>query len=170
MSREVFVYEAIRTPRGRGKKDGSLCEVKPINLLAGLLRELKERTALDTTQVDDAVIGCVTPIQDQGMNIGKTALLVADWSESVPGFQLNRFCSSGLAAINLAVAKIRSGWEDLVVAGGVESMSRVPMGSDGGAWANDPEFSIKTGFVPQGVCADLIATMEGFSREACDHF
>ncbi|MBI4860541.1 MAG: acetyl-CoA C-acetyltransferase [Candidatus Riflebacteria bacterium] len=168
MDRDAFIFEAVRTPRGKGKPDGSLHEVKPVDLLAGLLRELGTRTGLDTGQVDDVVIGCVTPVGEQGMDIAKTALLVADWAETVPGFQLNRFCASGLAAVDVAAAKVRSGFESLVVAGGVESMSRVPMASDGGAWAFDPETSFKTGFIPQGVCADLVATLERFSREDVD--
>ncbi len=170
MINDAFIYDAIRTPRGRGKKDGALYEVKPVTLLGSLLSTLKERNDLDTAQVDDIVIGCVTPVGDQGANIAKTAALLAGWDEAAAGFQLNRFCASGLEAINLAAMKVRSGWEDLVVAGGIESMSRVPMMSDGGAWAADPETSLKTGFVPQGIGADLIATLEGFSREAVDAF
>lgn len=170
MANAAFVYEAIRTPRGKGKKDGSLHEVKPIRLLSGLLSDLEQRTQLDTSRVDDAIIGCVTPVGDQGANIAKTALLMADWDVSVPGFQLNRFCASALEAVNIAAQKVASGWEDLIVAGGIESMSRVPMMSDGGAWAMDPETSMQTAFVPQGIGADLIATLAGFTREDVDAF
>src|SRR5690554_1149429 len=170
MSTDAFIFDAIRTPRGRGKKDGSLYEVKPVTLLSGLLRELQQRNQLDTAQVDDVVMGCVTPIGDQGADIAKTAVLAADWAECVSGVTLSRFCVSGLEAVNLAAMKVRSGWEDLVVAGGVESMSRVSMGSDGGAWAMDPHTNMHTGFMPQGIGADLIATLEGFSREDVDGF
>jgi acetyl-CoA C-acetyltransferase len=170
MANEAFIYDAIRTPRGKGKKDGSLYEVKPITLLSSLLTELQSRNDLDTSQVDDVVIGCVTAIGDQGADIAKTATLAANWHENVAGVTLNRFCASGLEAINMAAMKVRSGWEDLVVAGGVESMSRVPMGSDGGAWALDPQTNLNTGFMPQGIGADLIATIEGFNRESIDNF
>jgi len=170
MTIEAYIYDAIRTPRGKGKKDGSLHGVKPISLVAGLLNSLQSRNSLDTSQVDDVVLGCVTPIGDQGADIAKTAALLANWDDSVCGTQLNRFCASGLEAVNLAAMKIRSGWEDLVVAGGVESMSRVPMGSDGGPWALDPETSLHLGFIPQGIGADLIATLGGFSREDVDQF
>ncbi|MDP3848421.1 MAG: acetyl-CoA C-acetyltransferase [Pseudomonas sp.] len=167
---EAFIFDAVRTPRGKGKKDGALYSVKPVDLVAGLLRALRVRNALDTSQVDDIVLGCVTPVGDQGADIAKTAALVADWDEQVSGVQLNRFCASGLEAVNLAAMKVRSGFEDLVVAGGVESMSRIPMGSDGGAWALDPATNMHTHFVPQGIGADLIATLEGFSREDVDAF
>lgn len=170
MSNEAFIYDAIRTPRGKGKKDGSLHEVKPVTLLSSLLSQLQTRNDLDTSQVDDVVMGCVTAIGDQGADIAKTAALVANWHETVAGVTLNRFCASGLEAVNMAAMKIRSGWEDLVVAGGVESMSRVPMGSDGGAWAMDPATNLTTGFMPQGIGADLIATIEGFSRSDVDQF
>lgn len=167
---EAYIYDAIRTPRGRGKKNGSLYEVKPIDLLQTLFKALEKRNNLDTTWVDDVILGCVTPIGEQGMNLAKIALLYAGWDESVPGFQLNRFCASGLEAVNLAAMKIRSGWESLVVAGGVESMSRIPIGSDGGAWVSDPEVNRRLGFIPQGISADLIATREGFSRQIVDAF
>jgi acetyl-CoA C-acetyltransferase len=167
---EAFVFDAIRTPRGKGKKDGSLYEVKPINLLAGLLTELQRRNDLDTAQVDDIVMGIVAPVGEQGSVLPKVAALKAGWDFQCAGVQLNRFCASGLEAVNMAAQKVRSGWEDLVVAGGVESMSRVPIGSDGGAWAMDPETNSKTLFVPQGIGADLIATMEGFSREDVDAY
>ena len=170
MSQDAYIYDAIRTPRGRGKANGSLHEVKPIDLVTTLLRALEERHDLDTTQVDDLVLGCVTPLGDQGGDIARTAVLDAGWDVNVPGMQINRFCSSGLEAVNLAAMKVGSGWENLVVAGGVESMSRVPMGSDGGAMAFDPGVSARTHFVPQGIGADLIATLEGFSREDVDGF
>ncbi|WLQ11264.1 acetyl-CoA C-acetyltransferase [Hahella aquimaris] len=170
MDTDAFIYDSVRTPRGRGKKDGALYEVKPVNLLAGILSALQQRNQLDTQQVDDIVMGCVTPVGDQGADIAKTAALVAGWSNEAAGVTLSRFCASGLEAVNLAAMKIRSGWEDLVVAGGVESMSRVPMGSDGGAWALDPATNLRTHFIPQGVSADLIATIEGFSRAQVDEF
>ncbi|MDY6815556.1 MAG: acetyl-CoA C-acetyltransferase [Pseudomonadota bacterium] len=170
MTTEAYIFDAVRTPRGRGKKDGSLHSVKPITLLTSMLRSLQERNSLDTSEVDDIVMGCVTAVGDQGADIAKTAALAADWDEKVAGVTLNRFCASGLEAVNLAAMKVRSGWEDLVVAGGVEAMSRVPMGSDGGAWATDPQTNLHTGFMPQGIGADLIATLEGFSREDVDGF
>lgn len=167
---DAFIYDAVRTPRGKGKKDGALHSVKPVNLMAGLLRAVQRRNDLDTAQVDDIVLGCVTPVGDQGADIAKTAALVADWDEQVAGVQISRFCASGLEAVNLGAMKVRSGFEDLVLVGGVESMSRVPMGSDGGAWALDPETNLHTSFVPQGIGADLIATLEGFSRADVDAF
>ena len=167
---EAFVYDAIRTPRGKGKKDGSLHEVKPVNLLAGLLTELQKRNELDTAAVDDVVMGVVSPIGEQGSVIPKVAALKAGWDWRCSGVQLNRFCASGLEAVNMAAMKVKSGWEELVVAGGVESMSRVPIGSDGGAWAQDPETNSATLFVPQGIGADLIATLNGFSRQDVDAF
>ncbi|WPC65604.1 acetyl-CoA C-acetyltransferase [Rhodoferax ferrireducens] len=167
---EAFVYDAIRTPRGKGKKDGSLYEVKPVNLLAGVLTDLQRRNDFDTSKVDDVVMGVVSPVGDQGAVIAKVAALKAGWDFTCSGMQINRFCASGLEAVNLAAQKVRSGWEELVVAGGVESMSRVALGSDGGAWAMDPETNSVTGFVPQGIGADLIATLEGFSRQDVDAF
>ncbi|MDI2594749.1 acetyl-CoA C-acetyltransferase [Pseudomonas sp. 681] len=167
---QALIFDALRTPRGKGKADGALHSVKPVNLVAGLLRALQQRTSLDTSQVDDVVLGCVTPIGDQGSDIAKSATQVADWDVSVAGVQINRFCASGLEAVNLGAMKIRSGFEDLVVVGGVESMSRVPMGSDGGAWALDPETNLHSHFTPQGVGADLIATIEGFSRQDVDAY
>jgi acetyl-CoA C-acetyltransferase len=168
---EAFVYDAIRTPRGRGKNTGSLHGTKPVSLVVGLLDELRKRNpGLDPDRVEDIVLGCVSPVGEQGADIARTAALAAVYELSGPGFQLNRFCGSGLEAVNLAAMKIRSGWEDLVLAGGVESMSRVPMGSDGGPWAQDPETAYATSFVPQGISADLIATTEGFSREDVDLF
>ncbi|MBC3919523.1 acetyl-CoA C-acetyltransferase [Undibacterium sp. CY18W] len=167
---EAYLFDAPRTPRGKGKKDGSLHSVKPVSLLSGLMQDMQQRLALDTALIDDVVLGCVTPIGDQGADIAKTAALAAGWDWQVAGVQLNRFCASGLEAVNLAAQKVRSGWEDLVVAGGVESMSRVPMGSDGGAWAADPQTSLQTDFLPQSIGADLIATLEGFSRDDVDAF
>ncbi|HET6699361.1 MAG TPA: acetyl-CoA C-acetyltransferase, partial [Nocardioidaceae bacterium] len=168
---EAFVYDAIRTPRGKGKKDGSLHEVKPVDLVVGLIDEVQRRNPdLDPARVDDLVLGVVTPIGDQGGDIAKTAALKAGLPETVGGVQLNRFCASGLEAVNQAAARVRSGFEDLVLAGGVESMSRVPMGSDGGAWAMDPDTAIETSFVPQGIGADLIATIEGFTRADVDAY
>jgi acetyl-CoA C-acetyltransferase len=167
---EAMIFDALRTPRGKGKRDGSLYEVKPVSLMAGLLRELQQRHDFDTAEVEDVVLGCVTPVGEQGGCIAKTAALAAGWHWNVAGVQLNRFCASGLEAVNLAAQKVRSGWEDLVVAGGIESMSRVPMGSDGGAWSHDPETSLNTQFIPQGISADLLATLEGFERDAVDAF
>ena len=168
---QAFVYDAIRTPRGKGKKNGTLHEVKPVDLVVGLLDEIKTRNPnLDPHRVDDVVLGVVTPIGDQGGDIAKTAALAAGYPETVSGVQLNRFCASGLEAVNQAAARVRSGFEDLILAGGVESMSRVAMGSDGGAWASDPRTALDTSFVPQGIGADLIATLEGFSREDVDGY
>ena len=167
---EAYIFDALRTPRGKGKKDGALYSVKPVQLVAGLLNALQARNGLDTSQVDDIVLGCVTPVGDQGADIAKTAAMVADWDISVAGVQLNRFCASGLEAVNIGAMKVRSGFEDLVVVGGVESMSRVPMGSDGGAWVMDPQTNMHSNFVPQGIGADLIATLEGFSRSDVDAF
>lgn len=167
---QALIFDAIRTPRGKGKPDGALHSVKPVNLVAGLLAALAMRSDLDTQQVDDIVLGCVTPVGDQGADIAKTAALVADWDISVAGVQVNRFCASGLEAVNLGAMKVRSGFEDLVVVGGVESMSRVPMGSDGGAWVLDPQTNLHSHFTPQGIGADLIATLEGFTRDDVDRF
>ena len=168
---EAFVYDAVRTPRGRGKDTGSLHGTKPVSLVVGLLEEIKKRNpSLDPAQVEDVILGCVTPIGEQGADIARTAALAAGYETSGPGFQLNRFCASGLEAVNVAAQKVRSGWEDLILAGGVESMSRVPMGSDGGPWAMDPETAYDTSFVPQGISADLIATLEGFSRTDVDTY
>ena len=166
----AMIFDAVRTPRGKGKKDGSLHEVKPVDLLAGLLVKLQQRLAFDPSQLDDVVMGVVSPVGEQGSVIAKTAALKAGWDFRVAGMQINRFCASGLEAVNLAAQKVASGWEDMVVAGGVESMSRVAIGSDGGAWAQDPETNFRTGFVPQGIGADLIATLAGWDREAVDRF
>ena len=170
MSRTAFIFDALRTPRGKGKKDGSLHEVKPVALGATVLKALQHRHDLDTSRVDDVVMGCVSPVGEQGSDVAKTIVQFAGWHESVPGVQLDRFCASGLEAVNIAAMKIASGWEELVVAGGVESMSRVPMGSNGGAWFNDPEVSIQSGAVPQGIGADTIATIERFNREDVDRY
>ena len=167
---QAFIYDAIRTPRGKGKADGRLHEVKPVNLLAGLLQTLQQRSGFDTAAVDDIVMGVVSPVGEQGAVLPKVAALKAGWDVRASGVQINRFCASGLEAVNLAAQKVRSGWEDLVVAGGVECMSRVPIGSDGGAWAQDPETNSATLFVPQGIGADLIATLAGFSRHDVDAF
>src|SRR3954452_21214461 len=168
---QAMVYDAIRTPRGKGKSTGSLHEVKPVDLVVGLLDEIRERNpGLDPERVDDVVLGVVSPLGDQGSDIAKTAAIAAGYPDTVAGVQLNRFCASGLEAVNQAAARVRSGFEDLILAGGVESMSRVPMGSDGGAWASDPATAFATAFVPQGIGADLIATLEAFSREDVDAF
>ncbi len=170
MPHDAYIYDAVRTPRGRGKQDGSLHEIQPIDLLAACLRALQTRNDLDTAQVDDVVIGCVTPIAEQGGVIARSAVIHAGWALNVPGVQLDRFCASGLEAVNTAAMQIASGWHELVVAGGVESMSRLPMGSDGGAWFMDPRVNLESGFVPQGISADLIATIENFSREDVDRY
>jgi acetyl-CoA C-acetyltransferase len=168
---DALVFDAIRTPRGKGKVNGSLHTTKPVDLVVGLMHELLVRNdRLDPKAIDDVVLGCVTPVGDQGADIARTAAIKAGLPETVAGVQLNRFCASGLEAVNVAAQKVASGWEDLVLAGGVESMSRVPMGTDGGAWAVDPETNYDTSFVPQGISADLIATVEGFSRDDVDAY
>jgi acetyl-CoA C-acetyltransferase len=168
---EAFIYDHIRTPRGKGKAVGSLHEVKPVDLVVGLLDEVRTRNpGLDPARVDDVVLGVVSPLGDQGGDIAKTAALAAGYPETVAGVQLNRFCASGLEAVNQAASRVRGGFEDLILAGGVESMSRVPMGSDGGAWAMDPATALTTGFVPQGIGADLIATLGGWTRGDVDAF
>ena len=166
----AYIYDHVRTPRGKGKKDGSLHQASPVWLLSTLLRAMQQRLQLDTALVDDVVLGCVTPVGEQGSDIARTAVLDADWAQSVAGVTQSRFCASGLESVNLAAAKVASGYEDLVVGGGVESMSRWPMGSDGGAWFMDPRINQKLGFVPQGVGADLIATLEGWGRADVDAF
>ena len=167
---EAFIYDAVRTPRGRGKSDGSLHDVQPIQLLTTVLRELRDRNQLDTSLVDDVIMGCVTPIGEQGADIARTAAIEADYAESVAGVQLNRFCSSGLEAINMAAAYVMSGQVDAIVAAGIESMSRVPMGSDGGALFMNPQIVARHNIVPQGISADLIATKYGYSRLDVDTF
>ncbi len=166
----AIIYDAVRTPRSKGKADGTLHEVKPIDLGAGLLNALQTRNNLDTAYVDDVVMGCVSPVGEQGSDIAKMAVQNAGWDESVAGVQLNRFCASGLEAINTAAAKVAAGWEQLIVAGGIECMSRVPMGSDGGAMAADAAFAVKESFVPQGIGADTIATIDGYSRADVDAY
>jgi acetyl-CoA C-acetyltransferase len=171
VSTEAFIYDAIRTPRGRGKNTGSLHGTKPISLVTGLIDELRKRNpTMDVDRVSDLILGVVSPVGDQGSDIAKTAAIAAGLPDTVGGIQLNRFCASGLEAVNVAAQKVRSGWDELVIGGGVESMSRVKMGSDGGAWAMDPVTAYDTYFVPQGVSADLIATIEGFSREDVDTY
>lgn len=168
MAEAAYIYDAIRTPRSKGKADGTLNEVKPIHLVTTLLSEMQGRHDLDTARVDDVMMGCVGPVMEQGAVLPKIALQAAGWDESVAGAQVNRFCASGLDTFNTAAAKVASGWEDLVCAGGYESMSRVPMGSDGGPFSEDPETNFATGFVPQGIGADLIATIDGYSRDDVD--
>ena len=171
MASDAFVYEAIRTPRGRGRRSGALAGVKPVHLVTWLIDELRRRyPGLDPAAIDDLVLGVVTAAGDQGLDIAKTIALAAGLPDSVSGVQLNRFCASGLEAVNTAAARVRAGWAELVLAGGVESMSRVPMGSDGGAWVFDPEISAAVRFVPQGVSADLLATLERLGREDLDQF
>ena len=167
---EAFIYEHVRTPRGKGKKDGGLHQATPVWLLRTLFQAMQQRLALDTALVDDVVLGCVTPLGEQGADIARTAVLDAQWAQTVAGVTQSRFCASGLESVNLAAAKVKSGWEDLVVAGGVESMSRWPMGSDGGAWVLDPRVNQTLGFAPQGIGADLIATLAGWGREDVDAF
>lgn len=168
--RDAYIFDVVRTPRGLGKKKGSLYEVSPIELLVTVFKALEGRNHLDTSQIEDVILGCVTPVGEQGADIARIAALYAGWDVKVAGVTLNRFCASGLEACNLCAAKIMAGVEDLVVAGGVESMSRVPMGSDGGAWYQDPRVNNALSFIPQGVSADLISTLEGFTREDVDRF
>ncbi|KAB7732059.1 acetyl-CoA C-acetyltransferase [Rudanella paleaurantiibacter] len=167
---DAFIYDAVRTPRGRGKSDGSLHDIQPIQLLTSVLTNLRDRNGLDTSLIDDVIMGCVTPVGEQGADIARTAVLEAGYAESVAGVQLNRFCSSGLEAINMAAAYVMSGQVDAIVAGGVESMSRVPMGTDGGALFMNPQIVARHNIVPQGISADLIATKYGYTRAAADAF
>ena len=167
---EAYIYDHVRTPRGKGKADGALHEVTPVELASQALRAIRDRNELDTSVVDDVVLGCVSPVGEQGADIARVAALNADYAESVPGKQINRFCASGLEAVNTAAAQVMSGQSDMVIGGGVEAMSRVPMGSDGGAWPTDPQVAQKLYFVPQGISADLIATRFGFSREDLDKY
>ncbi|MGQ0834673.1 MAG: acetyl-CoA C-acetyltransferase [Gammaproteobacteria bacterium] len=167
---DAFIYDHVRTPRGRGKPDGALHEITPIQLGSQVLAAVRDRNELDTALVDDVVFGCVAPIGEQGSDIARVAVLNAGYAESVAGQQLNRFCASGLEAVNNAAAQVMSGQSDAAIGGGVESMSRVPIGSDGGAWASDPAVAYRTYFVPQGIGADLIATLEGFTREQVDAY
>lgn len=170
MTHDALIFDAIRTPRGKGKPGGALHEVKPIQLVASLMNTLIDRNPLETETIDDVVLGCVSAVGDQGGDIAKIATLYAGWHTNVAGVTLNRFCASGAEAVNLAAMKVKSGWEDLVVAGGFEMMSRVPILSDGGPWALDPETNAKTGFLPQGIGADLIATLAGFDRQRVDNY
>ncbi len=167
---EAYIYDAVRTPRGKGKPDGSLHEVTPVQLSVQVLRAIAERNELDTGLVDDVIMGVVSPVGEQGAVLPRVAALAAGYSEDVPGVQLNRFCASGLVACNMAAAQVKAGAAALLVAGGVEMMSRVPMGSDGGAWATDPDVAIPLYFVPQGISADLIATKYGYSRDDLDAY
>ena len=167
---EAYIYDAVRTPRGRGKKDGALHEITALSLAAQVLEGVRDRNGLDTSRVDDVILGCVAPVGEQGANIARTAVLAADYAETTAGMQVHRFCASGLEACNLAAAKVMSGEAEMAIGGGVESMSRVPMGSDGGAWPIDPSAAFKTYFTPQGVSADLIATLHGFSRTDVDAY
>ena len=167
---DAYIFDHVRTPRGRGKPDGSLHSITPIQLAAQALQAVRDRNGLDTALVDDVVLGCVSPIGEQGANIARVAALVAGYDESVPGQQLNRFCASGLEAVNNAAAQVMSGQSHGVIAGGVEAMSRVPIGADGGAWVADPAVAYQTYFVPQGIGADLIATLDGYSRRDVDGF
>ena len=167
---DAYIFDAVRTPRGRGKSDGALHEITALSLATQVLEQLRDRNGLDTSRVDDVVLGCVTPVGEQGADIARTAVLNADWAETTAGVQINRFCASGLEACNMAAAKVISGEADMAVGGGVESMSRVPMASDGGAWPLDPSSAFKTYFAPQGIGADLIATLHGFSRDDVDGY
>ena len=168
---EALIFDAVRTPRGRGKASGSLYTIKPVRLVSTLLNAVRARNpGLDPAGVDDVILGTVEPHGEQGGSLARTAVLASGFAEGVPGVQLNRYCGSGLEAVNQAAARVRSGWEDLILAGGCESMSRVPMASGGDPWAQDPETNYATGFVPQGIGADLIATIEGFSRADVDAF
>jgi len=167
---DAYIYDAVRTPRGKGKKDGSLHEITALSLAAQVLEALRDRNGLDTSKVDDVMLGVVSPVGEQGADIARTAVLTAGWSQETAGYQLNRFCASGLEAVNVAAAKVKSGEANMAVGGGVEAMSRVPMGSDGGAWPTDPSSAFPTYFVPQGVSADMIATKYGFSRDDVDAY
>ncbi len=167
---DVYIFDALRTPRGKGRSTGSLYEVKPVHLLEVALRALQKRSKFTAEQIDDVIVGCVTPVGDQGFNIARTALLEADLAAANGGMQINRYCPSGLEAANLAAAKIAAGWDDLIIAGGTESMSRVPMTTDGGPLLYDPAMMVRSKYIPQGVAADLIATIEGFTREELDEY
>ena len=167
---DCYIYDHVRTPRGRGKPDGSLHEVTPVELASVALRALRDRNGLDTALVDDVVLGCVEPVAEQGADIARIAVLNADYAETVAGVQINRFCASGLEAVNMAAAQVMSGQSDAAIGGGVECMSRIPIGASGGAWSTDPQVAFKTYFTPQGIGADLIATKWGFSRDDVDAF
>ncbi len=167
---EAYLYDHVRTPRGKGKPDGALHEITPVQLASQVLQAIRDRNGLDTRLVEDVILGCVVPVGEQGANIARIAALNADFAQTVPGVQINRYCGSGLEAVNFAAAKVRGGLADLVIGGGVESMSRIPMGADGGAWAMDPQVANKTYFVMQGISADLLATKHGLTREDCDAY
>ena len=167
---DAFIFDHLRTPRGRGKSDGALHTVTPVQLASQTLAALRDRNHLDTSLIDDAVLGCVSPVGEQGANIARVSVLAADYAESVAGLQVNRFCASGLEAVNIAAAQIMSGQSLAVIGGGVESMSRVAMGADGGAWYADPTVSYQLHYVPQGIGADLISTLDGFTRSMVDAF
>ncbi|BAK66812.1 acetyl-CoA acyltransferase [Sphingobium sp. SYK-6] len=167
---EAFIYDAVRTPRGRGKPDGSLHEITPVQLAVQALQAIRDRNGIDTADLDDVILGCVAPVGEQGTDIARMAVLTAGFADTVPGVQINRFCASGLEATNMAIAKVASGEAELAIGGGVESMSRVPMGADGGAWASDPAVAYATYFAPQGIGADVIATKFGISRDDCDAY
>ena len=166
---EAFIFDSIRSPRGKNK-NGSLSQITPVDLLSKLMLALEKKYQLDTSLIDDVIIGCVMPVNDQGANIGKIAAQYSGWDVDIPSMQINRCCGSGLEAVNLAAMKIRSGWEDLIVSGGIECMSRVPIGSDGGPMAFETKVSSRTNYVPQGIGADLIATIEGFTRQDLDAY
>jgi acetyl-CoA C-acetyltransferase len=167
---ECFIFDAVRSPRGRGKKDGSLHEVTALELATQSLRAIRDRNTLDTSELDDVIMGCVDPVGEQGADIARAAVLKAGYAQSVPGVQVNRFCASGLEACNMAAGQIMAGQSDLAIGGGVEAMSRVAIGSSGGAWPEDPSIAVPAYFVPQGISADLIATLDGFSRDDVDAF
>ena len=167
---DAYIFDAVRTPRGKGKKDGSLHTVTPVNLMAGLLRDLQQRHQLDTSAIDDVVLGCVEPVMEQGADIARTAVLMADYAQTCAGTVVSRFCASGLEAVNMAAAKVKAGEAQMTIGGGVECMSRVPMGAGGGAYYTDPSVTNKLSFVPQGISADLIATLHGFSRTDVDAY
>ena len=167
---EAYLYDHVRTPRGKGKPDGALHEITPVQLASQVLQAIRDRNGLDTRLVEGVILGCVVPVGEQGANIARIAALNADFAQTVPGVQINRYCGSGLEAVNFAAAKVRGGLADLVIGGGVESMSRIPMGADGGAWAMDPQVANKTYFVMQGISADLLATKHGLTREDCDAY
>src|SRR5690606_8937991 len=167
---EAYIYDHVRTPRGRGKSNGSLHSTTPIELISQVLNALRDRNQLDTKLVEDVILGVVGPVNEQGNDIARAAAVYCGYDESVPGVQLDRFCASGLEAVNTAAAKVMSGQSDLVIGGGVESMSRVPMGSGGGAWGRDPLVTYRTYFAPQGISADLIATRSGFTRKDVDSY
>ena len=167
---DAYIFDAVRTPRGRGKKDGALHRVTPVNLMSGLLKSLQQRHNLDTSQLDDVVLGCVEPVMEQGADIARTAVLMAGYNQACAGVVVSRFCASGLEAVNMAAAKVKAGEAQMTIGGGVECMSRIPMGASGGAYYTDPAVTNALSFVPQGISADLIATLHGFSRQDVDAY